>query len=113
MADMLISLETIKRHLRLDMDPDSELDPELERLYEAALDYASNYLGRPIPWSIENDSASSSSETMVFPKSVEQAILILIAEYFENREQNLVGTITAELPTVTRLLHFYRVGLGV
>lgn len=111
---MLISVETIKQHLRLDMDPDSELDVELERLYEVAVDYASNYLGRPIPWEAETeDSSSSSSETMIFPKAVEQAILILIAEYYENREQNVIGTITAELPTVQRLLHFYRVGLGV
>lgn len=106
---MLISLETIKNHLRLDGDPDPEIDAELERLYEVAVDYASQYLGRPIPW----DDACTSSSEAIFPKSVEQAILILIAEYFENREQNIIGSIVQENPTVVRLLHFYRVGLGV
>ncbi|OBX35667.1 hypothetical protein A8U91_04741 [Halomonas elongata] len=46
---MLIPLETIKRQLRLDPDPDSELDAELERLLAVAVDHASQYLGRPIP----------------------------------------------------------------
>ncbi|WP_348826654.1 head-tail connector protein [Halomonas sp. RT37] len=106
---MLIPLETIKIHLRLDTAPDAVLDPELERLHDAAVDYASQYLGRPIPW---DDEDTSSSEA-VFPKSVEQAILILIGEFFENREQHVTGTIVQEIPTVTRLLHFYRIGLGV
>jgi len=109
---MLISLETIKYHLRLDGDPDSEIDVELERLHDVAVEYASQYLGRPIPWTSPGTSPSS-SETMVFPKSVEQAVLILIAEYFENREQNVVGSIIQENPTVQRLLHFHRVGLGI
>lgn len=111
---MLIELEDIKRHLRIaDLDADSELDPYLEGLLDAAVDYASNYLGRPIPWVGEVDSSSEESSSEVFPKSVRQAILILISEFDQNREQFVVGASIAELPTVSRLLHFYRVGLGV
>ncbi|SDF69690.1 Phage gp6-like head-tail connector protein [Onishia taeanensis] len=106
---MLIPLSTIKTHLRLDPDPDSELDPELERLLAVAIDHASQYLGRSIPW---DDPATSSSES-ILPASVEQALLILVAEYFENREQHVTGTIVQENPTVERLLHFYRIGLGI
>ena len=111
---MLIEIEDIKRHLRIaDLDPDSELDPYLEDLLDAAVDYASNYLGRPIPWVGEVDSSSEESSSEVFPKSVRQAILILISEFDQNREQFIIGASVAELPSVTRLLHFYRVGLGI
>lgn len=106
---MLIPLETIKRQLRLDTEPDSDLDPELERLLAVAVDHASQYLGRPIPW---DDPETSSSEALL-PASVEQALLILIGEFFENREQHVVGSSIAENPTVERLLHPYRIGLGI
>lgn len=112
MAALLIPLEDIKRHLRFsDLSPDSELDPYLEGLLDAAVDYCSNYLGRPIPW--VDDDGDSNSPSEVFPASVRQAILIVIAELDQNREQAVLGTIVAELPTVTNFLHFYRVGLGV
>ncbi|MCH4563349.1 head-tail connector protein [Halomonas sp. EGI 63088] len=109
MSEPLIPLETIKLHLRLDTEPDSELDPELERLLEVAVDHAAQYLGRSIPW---DDEDTSSSEA-ILPASVQQAILILIGEYFENREQHVIGSIITENQTVQHLLHFYRVGLGV
>lgn len=102
---LLIPLDTIKSHLRLPLGADSELDVELERLHDVALDYCEQYLGREIPW-------TDGSKT-VFPKSVEQAMLLLISEYYENREQHVIGASVAELPTVTRLLHFYRIGLGI
>ena len=105
---MLIPMMEIKSHLRLPLEVDVEADAEIERLHDAAVDYAEQYLGRSIPWSV----GESSSETF-FPASVKQAIIILIAEMYENREQTIVGTITSTLPTVERLLHFYRVGLGV
>ena len=104
---LLIPLDTIKTHLRLPLGADSELDVELERLHDVALDYCEQYLGREIPWAV-----ADSSETF-FPKSVEQAMLLLISEYYENREQHVIGASVAELPTVTRLLHFYRIGLGI
>lgn len=106
---MLIPLPTIKLHLRLDTAPDSELDPELERLLGVAVDHASQYLGRPIPW----DDPDTTSSEATLPPSVEQALLILVGEYFENREQHIVGSIIQENQTVQNLLHFYRIGLGI
>ncbi|MCK2183509.1 head-tail connector protein [Halomonas getboli] len=106
---MLIPLATIKTHLRLDPDPDSELDAELERLLDVAVEYASQYLGRPIPW----DDPDTSSSEAILPASVQQALLILVGEYFENREQHIVGSIIQENQTVVNLLHFHRVGLGI
>lgn len=109
---MLIPLATIKQHLRIDDDPNPGLDAELERLLEAATDHASQYIGRPIPWENEDD-GSSSSETMVFPKSVEHAVLLIIGDLYEHREGQFVGVSAQDNPAVERLLHFYRVGLGV
>lgn len=105
---MLIPMMEIKSHLRLPMAVDIEVDAEIERLHDAAVEYAEQYLGRSIPWSV----GESSSETF-FPASVKQAIIILIAEMYENREQHVIGASVASLPTVERLLHFYRIGLGV
>lgn len=103
---MLISLATIKTHLRLDPEADSDIDAYVEGLYDAALDYCEQYLGRDIPWNTD-------SESEVFPASVRQAMLLLIGDYHENREGVVVGTIVAVNPTVERLLHFHRTGLGI
>ena len=103
---MLISLREIKYHLRLPLEADSDLDPYLDGLYGAALDYCRQYLSREIPWSTETESA-------VFPDAVRSAMLLIIGDLYENRERVVVGTITATIPTADAMLHFYRDGLGV
>ena len=103
----LPTLPEFKVHLRLDPDPDTENDPDLELKLAAAVDHASEYLGRPIPWT-----SADSSEVPV-PASVRAAVLLIAADLHENREAQFVGVSAAENPAVHRLLHFYRVGLGV
>lgn len=103
----LPTLPELKVHLRLDPEPDTENDSDLELKLAAAVDHASEYLGRPIPWM-----GADSSEVSV-PASVRAAILLIAADLHENREAVVTGTIVADNPTVHRLLHFYRVGLGV
>ncbi len=111
---MLVTIETIKTHLRLPLDADSDLDPYLEQLHDAAKDYIEQYLGRELPWvDVDDEDGDSDSSEEMLPKSVLQALLILIAEYFENREQHVIGASVAEISTVHRLLHFYRSGLGI
>lgn len=102
----MISLDEVKTHLRLDLEPDSELDPYLEMLLAAATDHASQYINRPIPWATD-----TSSE--VFPDSLRAAILLIVGDLHENREGLIVGTSVARNPAVDRLLHFHRIGLGV
>ena len=46
----MITLTDVKQHLRLDLNPDSETDPELQRMLDAAMDHVSQYLNRPVPW---------------------------------------------------------------
>lgn len=103
----LPTLADLKWHLRLDAEPDTESDPQLEAILEAAVDHAEQYLGRSIPWLDEN-----SSEVPV-PPSVRAAVLLIAADLHENREAQFVGVSVADNPTAHRLLHFYRVGLGV
>ena len=111
---MLVTIETIKTHLRLPTDADSELDPYLEQLHDAAKDYIEKYIGRELPWvDVDDEDGDSNSTEEMLPSSVLHALLILIAEFFENREQQVIGAIMAENPIVLRLLHFYRTGLGI
>ena len=42
----MITLEDVKAHLRLDLEADSELDPQLEAMLATAMDHASQYLNR-------------------------------------------------------------------
>lgn len=111
---MLVTIETIKTHLRLPLDADSDLDPYLEQLHDAAKDYIQNYIGRELPWvDVDDEDSDGDSSEEMLPSSVLQALLILIAEFFENREHQVIGTIMTENPSVFRLLHFYRTGIGI
>lgn len=100
---MLITLEEIKYHLRLDPEPDEEQDPQLIAMYESAINYCENYMDRTIPFE---------GEDTINP-SVRAAVLLIIGDLFEHREQTVVGAITARIPTALNLLHFHRKGLGI
>jgi len=103
----LPTLADLKWHLRLDPGPDTESDPQLQLILDSAVDHAEQYLGRSIPWIDEN-----SSEVPV-PPSVRAAVLLIAADLHENREAQFVGVSVEDNPAVHRLLHFYRIGLGV
>ncbi|MDG5498965.1 head-tail connector protein [Marinobacter sp. BGYM27] len=102
----VMTLEQIKHHLRLELDDESQ-DAHLENLSEAAEDYAAQYIGQSIPWK------DSEGEDVPVPASIKAALLLVIGDLYENREAQIVGTIRADNPAVERLLHFYRVGMGV
>ena len=102
----MITLTDVKQHLRLDLNPDSELDPQLEGMLAAAIDHASQYLNRPVPW-LDEDGEE------VFPASVRAWILLKVGDLHENREGATNGSVITASPTADRLLHMYSVGLGV
>ncbi len=99
---MLISMKEIKQQLRLEHVKDRSLDQFLSQKYYMAIDYAEKYMNRSIPFE---------GETTVNP-SVREAILLLIAGAYENRESEGLQQIHSN-PAVDRLLHFHRVNLGV
>lgn len=100
----VLTLEEIKAHLRVD---GSAEDAQLTLLGEAAEDYATQYLNRSLPW------LDDLGAPVPVPASIRAALLLIVGDLYENREGVVVGTIVAVNPTVERLLHFYRVGLGV
>lgn len=100
----VLTLDEIKAHLRLDGD---EENAQLTLLSEAAEDYAAQYLGRSLPWLDELGAP------VAVPASVRAALLLITGDLYENREAAFVGVTRVDNPTVERLLHFYRVGLGV
>ena len=100
----LPSLADLKLHLRIRHDAE---DADLQSKLDAAIDHASQYLGRPIPW------ATADVSEAAVPASVRAAILIIAAELYANREQSVVGIIYTQIPVAERMMHFYRAGLGV
>lgn len=103
---MLPTLPEVKMHLRLDESETAE-DAHLQSLIDAAADYASQYVGRPIPWQ------DGEGQDVAVPHSVRAGILLIAAGLYENRESEFVGVSVEANPAVTNMLHFYRVGLGV
>lgn len=106
----LPTLADLKRHLRLEPDPDTAVDAELEGFLAAGIDHVEQYLQRPLPWL--DETTSPPSEVPV-PASVRLVVLMIAADLYENREAQIVGVARADNPTVSRLLNLYRTGLGV
>jgi hypothetical protein len=100
----LPDVDDLKRHLRIRHNLD---DADLKEKLGAAVDTASRFINRPIPWEDEE------GELLPVPNSVRLAILIIAAELYANREESVVGTIYTKIPKAENMLHFYRVGLGI
>lgn len=113
-----VTLAEAKDHLAVVHSADDVL---IQSYIDAAENYAASYMGREnidgsqyAGWVGGNDNVSSSEAApQTVPPAVVQAVKILVFEYYENRGQFVTGASLAENPTVARLLHFHRVGLGV
>lgn len=106
----LPTIADLKRHLRLEPEPDTAADAELEGFLAAGIDHSEQYLQRSLPWL--DETTSPPSEVPV-PASVRLAVLMIAADLYENREMQIIGTIRADNPAVARMLNLYRTGLGV
>lgn len=102
----VLTLPEIKTHLRLEASEAGE-DALLTNLNEASHDYAEQYIGRPIPW------VDDAGAMQPVPASLRAALLLIIGDLYEHREGQFVGVSAEDNPAVVRLLHFYRVGLGI
>ncbi|MNN79443.1 Phage gp6-like head-tail connector protein [compost metagenome] len=106
----LPTVADLKRHLRLEPEPDTAADAELEGFLAAGLDHAEQYLQRSLPWL---DETTSPPIEVPVPASVRLAVLMVAADLYENREAQIIGVSRVDNPTVARLLNLYRTGLGV
>lgn len=106
MATTVLTIGEIRAQLRLCPDDDNQ-DDWLESLELQALDYASNYIGRPIPWSDE------AGDPAPVPASIKRALLLLISDFDQHRENTVMGVSVASRQAAENMLHFFRVGLGV
>lgn len=105
-----VSLDDIKRHLRVDDDAEDSI---LAVYKEAAEDYVRTFLdleGGGLPGEYD-------SPVTALPGSIKAALLLTIGDLYDNRSGAVVGT-TAESkvnenPAVMRLLYPYRRVLGV
>lgn len=105
----IVTLERAKAHVAVTHNLDDEL---IQHYIEAAEDYAAKYLGRSLDELLEELYSEPPSEP-VLPPAVEQAVLLLVGDYYALREAQVTGTILVQNPAAESLLHFYRVGLGV
>lgn len=103
---MLISVEKIAQHLRIDCDLDTGTSAELEAFYDAAIEYACNFCDCEL-----DDLKTDIGE---LKPSVRQAVLLMIGDFYENREAlNDKKLVHSSNTTVERLLHFHRKNMGI
>jgi Phage QLRG family, putative DNA packaging. len=114
-----VTLAEAKAHLLVIHNFDDTL---IQQNIDAAEAYAANYMNRP---AIEDNphctwlrnqpvpAVTSSEPNDPVPKSVVQAILLLTADYWENRTATIVGTIATPNPAAENLLWFHRIGMGI
>ena len=104
---MLLELDLIKQHCRIDHDDEDGL---LKHYESAAQDYVERQLGRRL---YANDVPEDESNGLVATNAIKQAMLMTIAHWYEHRESVVVGTITKEIEEGTwRLIQPYRI-MGV
>lgn len=104
-----VTRDEVKAHANVEGDvTDAMLD-----LYIASAEaHVSNYLNRSLESLLAPVEAPAEPDPATFPAPVKHALLLYIADAIENRGTQIIGTITAELPTAERLLHPYRLQLG-
>lgn len=109
----VVTLARAKAHVHATHDSDDEM---LQHYIDAAEDYAARYMGRESLDELliepDSDSDQSSEEAPRLPASVEQAVLLLVGDYYALREAQVMGSSLVKNPAAEALMHFYRIGLG-
>lgn len=101
-----VSLEEAKRHLNLPLDEDFD-DVLVEMYIAAAEEFVATRLNRPLqPW-------DEVDESIPLPVAVKQAILLMVGDFYANRESVAAGINFGTNPTFAALINPYRVEMGV
>jgi len=100
---VLVSRSEAKIHCRIDGNTE---DSYVDALILAAEGYVSQYLNRPlVPW-------TEDSPVQDTPEEVKHAILLVIADLYQNREAQTEKQLYAN-QAVQNLLHFHRIDIGL
>ena len=94
---MALTLQQTKKHLRVEHDEDDET---IQGFMDAAMDFAERYTRQKL----QGENAIS------YGKSVDQALLLIIGDWYEHRENILYHSNSGqEVPVgAIRLLNLYR-----
>lgn len=104
----MLGIDIVKTHLRVDYDYEDEL---IGLYINAAINYAESFLDRSL---IKSESERKSPDDLIINESIKAALLLTVGTLYANREQEIAGSITAELKFgVNSLLRPYRTKLGV
>ena len=104
---MLLTLDLIKQHCRIDSDDEDEL---LELYESAAQQHIENQLDRKLFASEVPDDVANG---LVITPAIKQAMLMTIAHWYEHRESVVIGIVSREIEEGTwRLIQPYRI-MGV
>lgn len=92
----MLSLETVKKHVRSDDFADD--DEYLQILTEAAEEHIANVTNRSF-----NELTEMSSDGVSLPKPIQQAVLLLVGHWYNQREA-VAGTQMTEAPHTLQAL---------
>lgn len=105
----MLSLELVKAHCNIEADFTD--DDKLLVVYTgAAVKYVENYTRRKLYESESSEGYQDDPESLLLSDDVKNAMLLLIGQWYENREATNIGNITSALPFATEaLLQPYRI----
>jgi hypothetical protein len=107
---MYVSPALAREHCNLTAEVSDAL---LQMYIDAAEARVSAYLNRPLSQLLDPVPPPDVPDPQEFAAAVRLAILMYVADAIDNRGTIVVGASASELPTVERILHPYRVLLGV
>lgn len=104
---MLITLDLIKQHCRIDSDDEDAL---LELYENAAQQHIEKQLDRKL---FADEVPEDVANGLVINSAIKQAMLMTIAHWYEHRESVVIGVVSKEIEEGTwRLIQPYRI-MGV
>jgi len=101
----MIDRELVKKHLRVFGTDDDQL---IDLYIAAAVDTAEQYINRKL-YAQSETVPEDDEDGLVLPPAIEAAILLIVGQLYEFRENVISGTIVAQLPNgAERLMWPYR-----
>lgn len=103
----MVSLDRVKQHLRVDHGEEDEL---IQAYLASAAAYVGGYCDRQIvdPPPAAGEEPIDPETQMLITKDVEQALLLIVGHWYNNREAVVIGTITSAMPMAVESLLWQR-----